>query len=116
MKSIGIDFKENTAINRLFDSFSLEDGAATLEKYFARVERLDYQNSLNFKPEDIDDCIFYIDKKRNLIYKEILEKMPEKFDYFQECVKKRIIEQLDSEGLMSLNKNDAVFRCFGTKK
>jgi len=112
MKSVGSLDKEETVINKLFSAFSLEEGRSQLEKYFNRVERLDYANSMVFSAEHINDFIFYIQKKKNLIYKEVMELMPEKLDDIVQCVEQRIIDYTNTNRSIKLNKDDAVFRCF----
>jgi ubiquinone/menaquinone biosynthesis C-methylase UbiE len=112
MTKIGIKKQEKMIINKLFLAFSLEDGKEQLEKYFSRVEQLDFKNSLIFSPQHIDDLIFYIQKKKHLIYKEVLNMMPKKLDEVQHCVETSIIEYSKMHGPMTLNKDDAVFRCY----
>ncbi len=115
MKSIGSLDKEQTVINRLFSAFSLEEGKRQLEKYFNMVERLDYNNSMIFPADHINDFIFYIQKKKSLIYKEIIELMPEKLDDIVQCVENHIIDYAKTNRSIILNKDDAVFRCFEPK-
>ncbi|HNW28113.1 MAG TPA: class I SAM-dependent methyltransferase [Spirochaetota bacterium] len=112
IKSVGSLDEKVTVINRLFSAFSLEEGRYQLEKYFNRVERLDYNNSMVFPAEHINDFIFYIQKKKNLIYKEVMELMPEKLDAIASCVERHIIDYTRAHRSIMLNKNDAVFRCF----
>lgn len=112
MKMIGINKQDVSIINKLFLAFSGEDGDIQLEKYFTRVEKLDFKNSMIFPPEHIDDLIFYIEKKKNLVYKEVLDLMPAKLDEVQRCVESSIIECSKRNGSISLNKDDVVFRCY----
>jgi SAM-dependent methyltransferase len=112
MKKFGIDIQEESIINKLFLAFCREDGKIQLERYFNRVEQLDFKNSMFFSHEHIDDLIFYIQKKKNLIYKEVLDLMPNKLDDVQRCVEASIIEYSNKYGSMTLNKDDAVFRCY----
>jgi SAM-dependent methyltransferase len=42
-------------ISRLFDAFSLEEGKEQLEKYFNRVEQMDYRNSIVVPHPNIND-------------------------------------------------------------
>jgi ubiquinone/menaquinone biosynthesis C-methylase UbiE len=115
MNSIASMNRDDTIINRLFSAFSLEEGKSQLERYFNRVERLDYANSMIFTKEHIDDFIFYIQKKKNLIYKEVIDLMPEKMNDIIQCVENKITEYAAAHGSIVLNKNDAVFRCFKPK-
>jgi ubiquinone/menaquinone biosynthesis C-methylase UbiE len=116
MSKIGIEKKDETIINKLFMAFSLEDGKEQLERYYEKVERIHFMNSMIFHPGNIDDCIFYINQKKNLIYKEVMESMPEKMNELQQCVERNIQYQIHTMGIMSLNKNDAVFRCYKPKR
>ncbi len=115
IKSVGSLDEKETVINRLFSAFSLEEGRYQLEKYFNRVERLDYSNSMIFPSEHVNDFIFYIQKKKNLIYKEVMDMIPEKLDDIVSCVERHIIDYTAAHRTIVLNKDDAVFRCFGPK-
>jgi ubiquinone/menaquinone biosynthesis C-methylase UbiE len=114
MEKIGIKHKE-TAINKLFLAFSRENGDELLKKYFTSIEMTDFKNSIIFPYKNIDDCVFYVNKKRNLMYKEVLDVMPDKLDVVQNCVEDHIIEYARMNSIITLNKDDAVFRCFGSK-
>jgi ubiquinone/menaquinone biosynthesis C-methylase UbiE len=115
MNKFGILVEEDTVLNKLFFSFSVENGKDQLNEYFNRVEKINYINSMIFNSKNINDCIFYIQKKKNLIYKEIIEKMPDKIVETEQCVESNIIEYTRKHGEMKLNKDDGVFRCFGPK-
>lgn len=112
MKTIGSFDKDEIIINKLFSAFSMEEGKEQLEKYFSRIERLDYNNSMVFTAEHIHDFIFYIQKKKSLIYKEVLELMPDKMDDILQCVENKIREYASNYGKIVLNKDDAIFRCY----
>lgn len=116
MSSVASLNQDDTIINRLFSAFSLEEGKYQLEKYFNRVERLDYANSMVFTADHISDFMFYIQKKKNLIYKEVMDMMPEKMDDIVQCVESKITEYVAQRGTIVLNKDDAVFRCFAPKE
>ena len=115
MKEFGINKQDESVINKLFLAFSGEEGKSQLEKYFNRVEKLDFKNSMVFPTDHLDDLIFYIEKKKNLIYKEVLDLMPKRLDDVHRCVESRIIEYSNRYGSMILNKDDAVFRCYQPK-
>jgi ubiquinone/menaquinone biosynthesis C-methylase UbiE len=115
MSSMSVNIQDETVINKLFLAFSLEDGREQLEKYFSSVERLEYENSMIFSSKNIDDLVYYIKKKKILIYKNVIEMMPEKLDAIEQCVEKKIVEYSKRKGSIILNKNDAVFRCRGPK-
>jgi ubiquinone/menaquinone biosynthesis C-methylase UbiE len=114
MRSSGIKRKE-PVINKLFMNFSRENGESLLRSYFDIVERIDFANSINFSCDNIEDCIFYVNKKPYLIYKEIIDVMPEKLEIVQQCVESRLVDFVKRNGSISVNKDDAVFRCFAPK-
>ncbi len=109
--SIGIKSRE-TVINKLFSVFSRENGVGELGKYFNSVETVDFKNSMVFPYKNIDDCFFYINKKGNLMFKEVMDMMPDKLQIVQKCVEHHIMNCVKEQGIFALNKNDAVFRCF----
>jgi ubiquinone/menaquinone biosynthesis C-methylase UbiE len=115
MNKFGILVEEETVLNKLFYSFSVENGNDQLNEYFSKIEKINYSNSMIFNSENISDCIFYIQKKKNLIYKEVIEKMPGKIEETEQCVESNIVEYTRKHGEMKLNKDDGVFRCFGPK-
>jgi ubiquinone/menaquinone biosynthesis C-methylase UbiE len=115
MEQGGVVIDEDTVIHKLFYSFSAENGKKMLDEYFNRVETVLFQNSLIFDYKHIHDCIYYIQKKNNLIYKEVIEKMPNKVEETQQCVESKIIEYSKARGSININKDDSVFRCYGSK-
>lgn len=115
MRSMGIIKHDETVINKLFLAFSLEEGKGQLERYFSEVERLDYTNSMIFDERHIDDLLYYLQKKKILIYKEVMDIMPERMGEMEQCVENKIIEYSRRNGSLMLNKNDAVFRCRNPK-
>lgn len=115
MEKTGIRIERNTVINQLFYSFSLENGKDMLNKYFERVEKENFKNSMIFNYENINDCIFYLQKKKNLIYKEVIEHMPDRVHETELCVESSIIDHTKKHGALILNKDDGVFRCSGPK-
>lgn len=112
MNSLGYVSNEEIRINKLFSAFSMEDGKHQLEKYFNMIERLDYNNSMIFKAENINDLIFYIQQKKNLIYKDVFDLMPDTIDAMLKCVENKLLEHIKIHGSIVLNKDDAVFRCY----
>ena len=115
MKKIGLQINDDTMLHKLFYSFSWENGMQQLKKHFSKIEKINYSNSIIFSYKNINDCIFYIQKKKNLIYKEVIENMPDKITETEQCVESKIIQHARLFGEMKLNKNDGVFRCFGPK-
>jgi hypothetical protein len=115
MKEIGLEINDETILHKLFYSFSSEHGLEQLQKHFNKIEKINYNNSMIFNYNNINDCIYYIQKKRNLVYKEVFESMPEKIAETEQCVESTIIQQARQYGEMKLNKDDGVFRCFRPK-
>lgn len=113
MNTLGIQNHDVTVLNKLFLAFSLEEGREQLEKYFADVERLDFNNSMVFDEAHIDDLLYYIKKKKVLIYKEVMDLIPDKMSDMERCVEDKIIEYSRRHGSLLLTKDDAVFRCRG---
>ena len=91
MKSIGLQINDDTVLHKLFYSFSLENGIHQLKKHFSKIEKISYSNSIIFSYKNIKDCIFYIQKKKSLIYKEVIENMPDKIAEMEQCVEGKII-------------------------
>ena len=87
-----------------------------LEKYFKRVEQVNYKNSMIFNDENINDCIFYIQKKKNLIYKEVMELMPDKIWMILSNVwKAQLLTIQNKHGTLILNKDDGSFPMLRTQ-
>ncbi len=111
MNTAGFNNKNNTFLDKLFSAFSMEEGRCLLELYFGRIERLDYPNAMVFPAEHVNDFIFYIHKKKNLIYKDVMELMPDRLDDVLSCVDRKIFDYVKMNGNIVLNKDDAIFRC-----
>ncbi|MGC9323759.1 MAG: class I SAM-dependent methyltransferase [Desulfomonilia bacterium] len=112
MKISGLDPPGDLRIHRLFRSFSLEEGYEQLAGYFDRVERIMYDNSLTFPLDQVRDCIDYLDKKRYLIFKEVMEMHPHKIDEVVSHFNRAVSEHAEVHGKVIITKDDAVFRCF----
>ncbi len=111
MNSVGFNNMNETSLNKLFSAFSMEDGRYQLGQYFNSIERLDFPNAMVFPAEHVNDFIFYINKKKNLIYKEVMELMPDRLDDVLACVETKIFDYVKMNGKIMLNKDDAIFRC-----
>jgi len=112
MKKIGINPPGEIALNKLFERFSLENGEKMLAPYFKKVEKILYQNEMVFSVENIEDCIYYLEKKRHLIYKEVMERFPKRVVDLESCLAQSIYHFAKKNNGISLNKDDAVFRCY----
>jgi ubiquinone/menaquinone biosynthesis C-methylase UbiE len=111
MKKMGLDPPEKTALKRLFMAFSLENGSGLLSPHFESVEKIPYRNSMVFGIDHIDDCIYYLEKKRNLIYKEVIERHPGMVVDLEACIAMKVFEFAKRHGRISFNKDDGIFIC-----
>lgn len=116
MEMVGIEPPLEIAINRLFQSFCLEDGEEKLAPYFDRVERVVYPNDLLFPLDQVMECISYLDKKRFLIMKDVSEKYPHKLEDMIRCFNAMVCDHARLHGKITVTKDDAVFRCSLPKK
>ena len=108
----GIEPPKTIRIKKLFSEFCQENGASLLEPYFDRVETIEFANSLLFKDIHLDDCIYYLDQKKNLLFKEVLsnhiDSAPRVIDNFYS----RLMNEASIERMLTLTKNDAIFRAY----
>lgn len=107
----GISIPDDFLINRLFRAFSLENGTGILEKNFSSVTRIIYENRLLFNRETVDDCIYYIAKKKHLFYKEVENRYPDRLLDIEACLAAEIYRTVKENSTIVLNKNDAIFHC-----
>jgi ubiquinone/menaquinone biosynthesis C-methylase UbiE len=108
----GINVQDELAITSLFKKFSTQNGYEKLSPYFSKVMMIQYRNSLVFPGEHISDCMAYIEKKKYLIYREILDSNPDKIEKYRQILNAQISEySLQNQGI-ALNKDDSVFRCW----
>jgi len=111
LKTIGVAPPKVIAINRLFLSFSQEEGQRKLAPYFRAIEMIRYPNAMIFPFERIIDCINYISKKRFLLFKDVTGQYPEKMDDVQLQIYQRVNNLARDKGFFTVTKDDAVFRC-----
>lgn len=111
MEMVGIEPPSEIAINRLFQSFCLEDGEEKLAPYFGRVERIVYLNDLLFPLDRVMECISYLDKKRYLIMKDVSENYPHKLEDMLWYFNAMVCDHARLHGEIIVTKDDAVFRC-----
>jgi len=116
MKKLGMAFPENLHLNRLFMEFSLENGMDRLMPHFSRVDKIDFQNALEFNRDQVEDCIYYIEKKKHLIYKEVMTAYPDQVIDLSSCLSQSLYGHVKKAGKIVLNKNDAIFRCYKNSK
>jgi SAM-dependent methyltransferase len=116
IESIGINAPEEIKLNKLFMQFSKENGNNKLLPYFEIVEKIDFDNKMIFQIDHIDDCIYYIEKKRHLIYKEVLDRYPDMVVDLESCLSQRVFYHAKINKEIVITKDDAVFRCYNPQK
>ncbi len=99
-------------ISRLFRTFSMENGEEQLAPYFEETERIVFENSLTFPEAMVNDCIEYLEQKKHLLFKDILESYPERMDDIISSFYRNIMKFARKEEMIALTKDDVVFRCY----
>ncbi|HPX17821.1 MAG TPA: class I SAM-dependent methyltransferase [Deltaproteobacteria bacterium] len=113
---MGLTPPQEITINRLFQSFCMENGEEQLTPFFEKVDRILYRNDLLFSLDRISECIDYLDKKRHLIFKDVMESHPQKMKDVVSSFHAMILELAKERGRVVLTKDDAVFRCFSPRR
>lgn len=116
MEIMGLAPPREITINRLFQSFCMENGEEQLTPFFGKVDRILYKNDLLFSLDQISECIDYLDKKRHLIFKDITESHPQRMEDMLSSFHKMVFEYAKERGRVVLTKDDAVFRCFSPRR
>jgi SAM-dependent methyltransferase len=111
MKQTGIDPPGELAISRLLQVFSMENGERRLTPHFETVETIPYPNKLIFPRERIDDCIDYLSKKRNLLFKEVIERDRHRLEDVMDVFFSGLRERAEHNAVLEITKNDCIFRC-----
>lgn len=111
----GISDIHDLVLNRLFKAFSAETGNVQLENDFQKVEIISYDNKMIFPLINLRDCMVYINNKKKLLYKDVVTSMPDKVDLIMNCLKNNILEHSKKNGMMIINKDDGIFRCYKTE-
>jgi len=112
VRAVGVEAPGEPAIGRLLRNFSLENGEAQLREHFGRIEKIPFENDLSFPQGDIEDCIDYLGKKRNLLFKEIFDTNPKMIDEALSCFYRELRESARRQGSVVITKDDGIFRCF----
>lgn len=113
MKDIGIIPPQSIRLQLLLRMFSLENGTQLLNKYFNQIDLITYDNSMQFSVDNIDDCIYYIEKKKQLMFREVLDNYPDRILDLEETIIKQIYKKIKKSNSIKITKDDAIFRCFG---
>jgi hypothetical protein len=74
--------------------------------YFDGVEKIDYENSLCFDSDHLDDLLQYVRFKLPLLLPD-----PASVGDLTTLLQDRISERLSLGSVLVMDKNDAVFRC-----
>ncbi|HET57988.1 MAG TPA: class I SAM-dependent methyltransferase [Deltaproteobacteria bacterium] len=111
MKQTGIEPPGELAISRLLQVFSMENGERRLAPHFKTVEIIPYPNKLIFPRERIDDCIDYLSKKRNLLFKEVIERDRNRLQDVMEVFFSGLRERAEHGAVLEITKHDCIFRC-----
>jgi ubiquinone/menaquinone biosynthesis C-methylase UbiE len=112
MKNIGLTPIEKTTIARLFEAFSLENGREQLAPHFGRIDEIVYENVLRFSPDEIQDCIDYLEKKQYLLFKDVAERHPLRIEHVKNGFYKCLHNHAKEKGEILLTKDDVIFHCF----
>jgi ubiquinone/menaquinone biosynthesis C-methylase UbiE len=116
IRNSGLAVPDEFAITKLLKAFCSEEGYGLLSTNFKRVEMISYNNSMYFLPGNVTDCIEYLNKKRPLLFKDVMGMHPDKVDevesYFYQCLHEQILKN----GSLSITKDDAIFRAFNPIK
>jgi ubiquinone/menaquinone biosynthesis C-methylase UbiE len=99
---------EDAALMRLLRTFSSESGGALLAHTFARVERVDYLNTLTFREDHREDLMEYLRFKIPLLEADALEETD-----LPEGLMARAADSLHRWGRVVVEKDDALFVCGG---
>ena len=86
--------------------FSAENGYSLLHRWFGEVTRIDYNNSLRFEREHVDELLTYLRFKLPLLVPGAKpdDELPQRLVRFAKA-------SLSRMGELVIDKDDAVFRC-----
>ena len=108
-EATGLDLKRSP-LYKLLQTFSAENGATHLGRFFERVERLDYSNDLCFESDQMEDLFEYVDFKMPMLLADGAVPTMRLQD-----LKERISASVSSAGRIIIEKDDAIFLCRGSK-
>jgi SAM-dependent methyltransferase len=95
----GKRFFDFNNLRTVIENFSAENGESILGQYFSRLRSIDYPNSLIFHKGEDKDLAEYINFKYEFIRK----------DADPDLVRETMVNELNKNGILSLNKNDKIF-------
>ena len=96
---------------QVLDNFNAENGLKLLELHFNDIEKIEYHNTLEFYPNDIDKLSDLLEfKKTSLIHHNDYADFI-KTKEFDDKLRNTISVKINKIGKYVLNKDDAIFRC-----
>ncbi len=116
LDSTGLGQEGNTSIKKLFSAFSSENGSSQIIRYFNEYNYIPYKNIMIFPFDEINDCVYYLQKKKYLLYKDVIHIHSDKIEELDTCLAAKVFEAAREHGHFALTKIDAVFQCYKPKK
>ena len=106
LRAAGLDQNAGAALLALTDRFSAENGYRLLKRWFGEVAQIDYQNSLRFQEDQIDELLTYLRFKLPLLFPDSApgDDVPEVVAGFAGTL-------LSRAGEVVIEKNDSTFQC-----
>ncbi len=98
--------EEKSDLLRLVQRFSVETGDGILRKFFRDIRRVDYDNSLAFAANDVDELLTLLKFKQPLLVPGSMRD-----DELPEDIVRHARAALSRAGKVVIEKNDAVFQC-----
>lgn len=96
---------------QVLDNFNAENGLELLQPYFNDIEKIEYNNTLEFYDDDIDKLFDLLEfKKTSLIHHNDYADFI-KTKEFDDKLRNTISTKIKNIGKYVLNKDDAIFRC-----
>jgi len=109
LRAAGLE-EAGTGLLRLIDAFSAETGPEQLSRWFERVERVDYRNSLVFERQQFDEFLSYLGFQLSLIEEPCGDRRGA-----VEPLADTIRAALSDRPRVVVEKDDAAFRCWGPR-
>jgi SAM-dependent methyltransferase len=107
VRAVGLRFR-GTPLERMMRSFCAENALENLRPWFQEVRSVDYPNTLEFLPDHRQDLL------RFAVFK-LPQLLPngEVPDGKAEAISRGLLEHLDQEGRLVVEKSDTAFHCRG---
>ena len=112
MQSLGVKLPDILSIQKLFHTFSFEQGENLLTSHFIQVEKKLFANSLRFQSGELNEFEFYLTSKQNLFLKEVCDLNPDSVGEMLHRIMMHLCNDAEhAGGVIEFNKNDGVFIC-----